>query len=115
MLEFGLTEPVDAWVMTGFELVPRAWPLRATPPVDVCSVLHCLLPSVSTYGTILILSFGLSLHIETRDGLVCLSYGIDTTKWALSTCLLVCALTLDRHVRRLSRCRGSEVQSVLVY
>ncbi len=52
MLGYGLTEPVDAWVVTGFELVTRTWPLRATPPVDVCSVLHCLLPSVSTYGTI---------------------------------------------------------------
>ncbi len=84
MLGYRLTEPVDAWVVTGFELVTRTWPLRATPPVDECSVLHCLLPSVSTYGTIWILSVGLSLHIETRDGLVCLSYGIDTTKWALS-------------------------------
>ena len=52
---------------------------------------------------------------ETRDGLACLSYGIDTTKWALSICLLLCALMLDGHVRGLLPCRGSEVQSVLVY
>ena len=51
VLRYGLTEPVDAWVVTGFELVPRTWPLRATPPVDVCSELHCPLPSVCTYGT----------------------------------------------------------------
>jgi hypothetical protein len=52
MFGYGLTEPVDAWVEAGFELVSRTLPLRATPPVDVCSVLHCLLPSVSMYGTI---------------------------------------------------------------
>ena len=52
MLGYGLTESVNASVVTGIEIVTRTWPLRATPPVDVYSVLHCLLPSVSTYGTI---------------------------------------------------------------
>ncbi len=52
MLGYRLTEPVDAWVVTGFGFVTRTWPLRATPSVDECSVLHCLLPSVSSYGTI---------------------------------------------------------------
>ncbi len=38
VLGYGLTEPVDAWVEAGFELVTRTLPLRATPPIDECSV-----------------------------------------------------------------------------
>ena len=115
MIGFELTEPVDAYVGIGFRLRTRTWPLRGTPPVDKCLVWHWLLPSVSTYGTTWILSVGLSLHKWTRDGLVWLSYGIDTTKWALSNCLSLCTLTVDWHVCGLSSCRGSEVQAVLLY
>ena len=70
MLGYGLTEQVDARVVTGFELVARTWPLRATPPVDECSVVHCLLPNVS--------------------------YWKEGRKWALSICLSIYVLCTNR-------------------
>jgi hypothetical protein len=30
----GLAEPIDGWIVTGFELVARTWPLRATPQLE---------------------------------------------------------------------------------
>ncbi len=58
----------------------------------------------------------LSLHMWARDGLLyVLLCDIGWAKWALSICLSLCTLTMDRCVRWLLPGRGSVVHSVLLY
>jgi hypothetical protein len=94
------------------------------PQVAKYLVWHLLLPTMSTFGTVLAyclpmygtiraLSAGLLLHKWTRDALVyVLLCDLGWAEWALSIGLVLCSLPVDKCVCWLSPGRGSVVHLV---